>query len=141
MIPAWLRLLLPACVLFSCSVARAALEIARDGKSAYVIVIGVDANDVARRAATELQDHLKQVTGAELPVVTESTLAGGDAPQILVGRTRRTRQLLPDLDAQSLGPDGIVLKTVGADVILTGGRSRGVLYAVNTFLETAVGVR
>ena len=41
----------------------AAIEIARDGKSAYVIVVADDANDVARHAARELQDHLKQVTG------------------------------------------------------------------------------
>jgi hypothetical protein len=141
LIPTWFRLLLPACVLFCCSVAQAAIDITRDGKSAYVIVVGSDANDVARRAATDLQDHLKQVTGAELPVVTESTLAGGDAPQILVGRTRRTRQLLGDVNVQALGPDGIVLKTVGDDIILTGGRARGVLYAVNTFLETSIGVR
>ena len=120
--------------------ARAAVEIARDGRSAHVIVIGDDANDVARHAAAELQDHLEQVTGAQLPIVTESTLAG-DAPKILVGRTRLTRRLLGGLDVRTLGPDGIVLKTVANDIVLTGGRSRGVLYAVNTFLEDAVGVR
>jgi len=143
--PKLFRLLPPACalLLLCCSLAPAAasIEIARDGKSAYVIVIGGDANDVAHRAARELQEYLRQVTGAELPVMSESELAGGDAPQILVGRTKRTRQLLGDVDVQSLGADGIVLKTVGDDIILTGGRARGVLYAVNTFLEDAVGVR
>jgi hypothetical protein len=136
------RLLLPACVvLFSCSFVSAAIEIARDGKSPYVIVVGDDANDVAEHAARELRGHLEQVIGAELPIVNESALAGGDAPKILVGRTKQTRRRLPKVNSASLGADGIVIKTVGEDIILTGGRSRGVLYAVNTFLETAVGVR
>jgi hypothetical protein len=140
----WVRLfVLPAtaAVVWFASLAQAGIEIARDGKSAYVIVVADDADEVAKYAARELQDHLKQVMSAELPIVGESSLAGGDAPKILVGDTKVTRRLLPQLDSKSLGSDGIVMKTAGDDLILTGGRPRGVLYAVDTFLEDSVGVR
>src|SRR4051812_28427255 len=101
-------LLVLACGIFCGSTARAAIDIAREGKSAYVIVIGDDANDVAKYAAGQLQDYLKQVTSAELPIVSESAIAGGDAPKIIVGDTKLTRRLLPQLDEKSLGSDGIV---------------------------------
>src|SRR4051812_25588656 len=131
-------LLVLACVIFCGSTARAAINIAREGKTTYVIVIGDDANDVAKYAAGQLQDYLKQVTAAQLSIVTESAIAGGDAPKIIVGDTKLTRRLLPQFDENALGSDGIVIKSVGDNIILTGGRSRGVLYAVNTFLEDNV---
>src|SRR5688572_23582585 len=136
-------LLLPAAclVLFVASPARAAIEIARKGKSPYVIVVGDAASRTAQHAARDLQDHLKLVTGAELPIVTESTLAGGEAPKIIVGRNPLMRRLLPNVDLGALGADGIILKTVGDNIILTGGRGRGTIYAVNTFLEQSLGVR
>src|SRR5688572_22651464 len=140
--PIWIRLLLPACILVLASTfAHAAIEIARDGKSPYVIVIADDAGVVPNYAARELQELLRQVTGAQLPIVSESALAGGDAPKILVGLTRLTRQLVPGPRAASLDADGIVMKTVGDDIVLTGPPPRGILYAVNTFLEKAIGVR
>ena len=40
-----------------------------------------------------------------------------------------------------MGTEGIVIKTVGNDLILAGGRPRGTLYAVYTFLEDHVGCR
>src|SRR5206468_2271269 len=121
--------------------ANAAVELARDGKSGYAIVVADDAIAPEKTAARELQEHLKQVTGAELPIVTESDLAGGDAPRILIGQTKMTRGLLPDLKWDTLAQDGIVLRTAGPTLILAGGRPRGTIYAVNTFLEDVVGVR
>src|SRR4051812_28651612 len=102
-----------ACVFAMVSPARAALDLSREGKSAYVIVLADDAIPAEKTAAHELQDHLKQVTGAELPITPESALAGGDAPQILVGHTKLTRQLLPDQKWGALEHDGIVIKTIG----------------------------
>jgi hypothetical protein len=138
-------LLLPvACAMWcSCPAAHAAaIELARDGKSAYVIVIGDQAGQTARYAARDLQHHLKLVTGAELPIVTPATLAGGDAPKILIGRNPITREILgKEYDYAGLGDDGIVVRTVGDDIILTGGRARGTMYAVQTFLEDVAGVR
>jgi hypothetical protein len=40
-----------------------------------------------------------------------------------------------------LGADGIVIRTVGDDLVLAGGHPRGTLYAVYTFLEEHLGCR
>src|SRR4051794_15677632 len=49
-----------------------ALTLVKDGKSDYVIVLAKDAPPANRRAATELQTYLKQMSGAELPIVDDS---------------------------------------------------------------------
>jgi hypothetical protein len=59
----------------------------------------------------------------------------------MVGQTESVKRLLPDVDWKSLGYDGIVIKAKGQHLILAGGRPRGTLYAVYTFLEDIVGCR
>src|SRR5690606_19567395 len=49
--------------------------------------------------------------------------------------------LLPNQNWSSLTSDGIVIKTVGKNLVLAGGRPRGALYAVFQFLESSVGCR
>ncbi len=45
----------------------------------------------------------------------------------------------PTFTTDGLGTDGIVIRTVGNDLILAGGAPRGTLYAVYSFLEDYVG--
>ena len=109
------------------SPAAANLKLASDGKTDYVIVVAPDAIPAEHTAAHELAEHLKLATGAEFPIK-----ATADGPKhILIGGPQ------PD----DLGHDGIVIKTDGQRLILAGGRPRGTLYAVSTFLEDVVGVR
>lgn len=117
-----------------------ALTLAKDGKTEYVIVIAADAIPAEKTAATELSGTLKQVTGAEFAVVSERQAAPG-ARQILVGPSGRVRRAAPDVNWSSLAADEIVLRTAGSTLILAGGRPRGTLYAVYTFLEDIVGCR
>ena len=124
-----------------CTSARGdGLTLVSEGKTDYLIALPAAPEDPVRKAAEELRDHLRQVTGVELKIVSEDELAAG-APQITVGPTKRLKQLAPKLDLDSLGHDGIVIKTVGKDLILAGEGTRGTLYAVNTFLEDVVGCR
>ena len=111
-----------------------------DGKSDYVIVLPATPQPAETTAAQELQEHLAQVTGVKLPVASEQEVAAG-AKQICVGPSARARQILPSLDVAQLGPDGIVMKTAGTNLVLAGQGSRGSLYAVYTFLEDVVGCR
>lgn len=125
------------------------LTLSQDGKSDYIIVLPAEPVAAQQTAAKELQTHLKQVTGAELPIVSEADLASGKTaaetlkgrPQIVIGPSERMKTLLPDLDTAKLGDDTIVIKTVGKDLVLAGQLPRGPLYAVYTFLEETVGVR
>ena len=126
----------------SAGVAAAAdgLTLARDGESDYVIVIPGEVTLVEQTAARELSDHLAEVTGARLPVVSDAAAPVG-APRVVLGHGALTKELLPDLDVRKLGPDAIVIKTVGRDLVLVGHQRRGTLYAVYTFLEDTVGIR
>ena len=117
-----------------------AVTLAANGKASCSIVISKDAIAPEKRAAAELQGFLKQVTRAEFAIRTESQVKP-DAAQILVGPSQRAKRLAADVDWASLGHDGIVIRTVGNKLILAGGRTRGTLYAVYTFLEDTVGCR
>ena len=114
--------------------------LARDGKSDYVITVPDEPTAVETTAANELQSHLEQVTGAKLEILPEGKVPA-ERKQIVVGACKRLAQLLPDVKLDALGYDGIVMKTVGDNLVLAGHAKRGTLYAVYTFLEDAVGCR
>jgi len=123
-----------------CTALAAPLVLVREGHSDYVIVTPAEALPAERTAATELQSFLREATGAELPIRLETEVAP-EARQVLVGPSSRLKEWVPDVDWPALGSDGLVLKTVGPHLILAGGRPRGTLYAVYTFLEEVVGCR
>ena len=113
------------------------LILADEGVSRAVIVVSREATAPEKHAARELADFLKQTTDTEFQTVDQYVesqtclLVGGDA----------TRWVLPEFSADALAPEELILRTVGKDVILAGGRPRGTLYAVYTFLEDIVGCR
>ena len=109
------------------------------GKSVYVIALAADAIGAEQTAARELQEHLKQMSGAILPIKSESEVPE-KAPQILVGGGPRVQWLVEQPNVKSLGADGFFITTSGNRIILAGGRPRGTLYAVYEFLE-ALGCR
>ena len=56
----------------------------RDGKPTATIVIATKAPEPAKFAAKELQGHVRKITGATLPVKTDSEKVEG--PRILLGQ-------------------------------------------------------
>lgn len=120
--------------------AQAAPALARDGRTTYVIAVAGDAIPAEEKAARELAEYLRQITGATFATRPEAQVPA-TAPQILVGAGARVKQLLPGQDWAALGADSVVLKTVGRNLVLAGGRPRGTLYAVYQFLEEQAGVR
>jgi|TARA_B100000809_G_scaffold221325_1_gene229539 alpha-glucuronidase len=111
-----------------------AFTLAENGQAQAVII--VDANGQAsRHAADELRSFLLQVTGADFPMYHQ--LQPG-VQNVLVG-TVAARMLDPDFSTEGLGEDGLVIRTVGDQLILAGGAPRWTLYAVYTFLEDHVG--
>lgn len=111
--------------------------VARKGKAAAVIVQPQTATAAERHAASELASFLEQVTGAPFAVAAK---APKGSPRILVGPDA-ARLVLPEFSIKDLGTDGIVLQTVGNDLVIAGGRPRGTLYAAYTFLEDYAGCR
>ena len=125
---------------FCASAGGDGLVLVSKGKTNYVIALPAAADDPVRKAAEELRDHLRQVTGVELKIVSEDDVAL-HAAKIVVGPAKCLKQLAPQLDLNSLDHDGIVIKTSGNNLILAGRGTRGALYAVYTFLEDVVGCR
>jgi len=114
-----------------------AMTIAQDGTAKAVIVIAADATESERHAADELADFLRQITGAEFEI--QAPPAAGQS-RLLIG-PGAAKLAEANFSTDGLGSDGIVIRTVGDDLILAGGRPRGTLYAVYTFLEEHVGCR
>lgn len=68
------------------------LVLAQDGKTDYVIAQSVNASPSEQYAATELQKFLKEISGAEFPVITD------DKPlqpcEIILGQNKHLAKLL-----------------------------------------------
>lgn len=114
--------------------------LATDGTSSYLIAVAEDALVPEQTAARELQEHLQAITGAVMPIVNESATAGRETV-IYIGQTQAFAETFPEIDLAALGEDGIVLRSAGPRLFLSGGRPRGTLYAVYTFLEDYLGCR
>ena len=112
---------------------------AADGKSTYTIVGDPQAVDMEYFAALELAHYLEEISGSR-PAVTSKADPGSER-NIYMGRSAEVDAMLPDVNWDKLGTDGIVIRTVGKNLVLSGGRPRGTLFAVYTLLQDTLGCR
>jgi len=113
------------------------IVLARDGGTDYTIVQANNATEPEKFAAEELAMFLKRVTGAVFSIVKEDSLSDKDAKCIYVGWTDFSAS--NGIDAESLGEEEWIIRTKGDNLVLTGGRPRGTMYAVYEFLENQIG--
>jgi len=113
------------------------VTISENGVAKAVIVIAEDAGEPEQHAAAELADFLEQITGAKFEIVNPPA---AKQSRLLVG-SKAAKSAAADFSTEGLGTDGIIIRTVGNDLILAGGHPRGTLYAVYTFLEDELGCR
>jgi hypothetical protein len=78
-------------VLAISSAAQGGVELVKDGRAVSEIVIAPDAIQAVKLAAQDLQKHLKQMSGAELPIL--ETPSPGVASRVYVGESQCTREL------------------------------------------------
>jgi hypothetical protein len=117
--------------------------LAQAGKPQAVIHLGGNASQFLRWVAGELQGHLKQLSGAEFPVVVGDQLPHGK-PVIALGGPN-TNPLAAEAERAGgvrfagLKPDGFVLKRVelnGTPLLVVGGNDEtGTMYAAYELLE------
>jgi hypothetical protein len=98
----------------------ASLDLVRDGKSDYTIWLAPDAIPAERRAADELSNYIAEMTGAKLPVVAAA---------------KPTGKLIRLEPLSGAGAEQFSWKQDGRDLVIAGGRPRGVLYGVYTLLD------
>ncbi len=115
-----------AIALLSLCPAAMAITLAEGGKTQYTIVAGPTVQE--KTAANELADFLQQVTGATFPI---SDHAGGRMIQVAYSAGA----------GGQMSTDGIIIRTDGDNLILSGGMPRGPMNAVHTFLEDYAGCR
>ena len=113
--------------------APASLKLAANGRTDYTIVVAKEASLSERRAAAELQNFLGEITSARFPVALDGSTPSGNL--ILVGRSRITDGLKLNIPYEKLGAEGFAIKTAGRHLVIAGGRQRGTMYGVYTFLE------
>lgn len=117
--------------------------IAMNGKSPYAIVLSASPSASERHAAEELKTCIARATGAELPVVADTDTRAKEPPRIFVGFGEAASKQLAGgspVAADSLGDEGFIIRTVKSgrdvpDIVIAGGRLRGTMYGVYTFLD------
>jgi hypothetical protein len=112
---------------------RADLVLAVDGTTSYRIVVSDTRTAAVDYAAAELQRFLHDISGAPFEIVPESK--AGKGPAILLGPSRRVGRTGLVAAANTLRGDGVLIKTVGRDLVLLGDGERGLLNSVYVFLE------
>ena len=136
----WLLLAAVACCAFAAQTARTEeLVLAEGGQSAYRIVVADDASPSTRHGAEELQTFLGQMTGAKLPIVSDTQPPA--EREIILGDNAHLRKLGLKVDFQELGHEGYVIRTAGSNLVIAGGSLRGNMYGVYGLLEDHLGCR
>jgi hypothetical protein len=125
-------------LLLTSVIARAGLLLAEREEAKCVVLVDPAATAPERNAANELAVTLRQITGADFLVRT-NTQAPDHA--ILIGSGEAARREFAEVPFDALGAEELVIKTKGSRLLLAGGRPRGTLYAVSRFLQDQCGVR
>ncbi len=115
------------------------LTLVEEGNSKYTIVLSEKASLSERYAAKELQKTLKKISSYEMDILSIS-----DAPadhRIFVGQNPLTDSLLSGLELSEFGDEDFLIQTKGNDLFILGGKKRGTMYGVFTFLEDYLGCR
>lgn len=102
-----------------------------DGHSDYSIVLSNDASVSEKTAAKELQQYIKEISGAILPVKNVKS-----GKSIFVGWNKSSGVAKPKASSETF-----TYKTLGNDLYIYGGSQRGSMYGVYSFLENELGVR
>lgn len=123
------------------------LTLVKDGQPASVIITNGKPKEGQTRAAAELQDHIRIMTGATLPIVKENQLQSDPSKVlILIGQSNLAKAR--GVDTSSLEPETLIVKTAQGALVLAGedgGSSSnartGTLWAVYDFLQDQLGCR
>ena len=102
------------------------LELSAGGKSSYRIVVGLGGSVQDHHAAEVLQRYLKEISGAELPIINDDNVLGDR--EIVIGCNRHVDLLDARLGREPFGEEAFRIKTVGKHLVIVGGSPRGVLY-------------
>ena len=123
-----LSLLLILWTFTSCN--RDGIELVHEGQSNYEIVIMGRATESQHESAEILQRYLYEISGAKLGIVEEAS------------QTVEKQKIYLGIDYERhLEADGISIRTLDKNLLLSGGSDKATKYAVYEFLERYVNCR
>ncbi|NOY61128.1 MAG: DUF4838 domain-containing protein [Calditrichaeota bacterium] len=131
-------LLLGCLLVFSC-LQNPKILLVREGQSDYVIVISDNASPSEKYAAKELQKTIEKTSDNKMPIV--SVTNAPNTKRIFIGQSSLTDSLLSKTYTDNMSGEEFFIRTVGRDLLIVGGRKRGTMYGVFTFLEDYLGCR
>jgi hypothetical protein len=102
------------------------------------IVIPEDASPSEAYAAEEFQSHLARATGVRLEIARTTNRPDR---HVLIGVSPAMRHSPVGFVVEDYGPEDLRIVARDNDIAIAGGRPRGTLYGVYTFLEDYLGVR
>jgi len=106
-----------------------------DGGTAYEIVIADRASESEWWAAQELQHWLAEIGGCSFPIRTTSNRRRAKH-RILIGYNPESSILLGEFHQKPEDSDeSFTYRNIGPDVVIWGGRQRGSMYGIFSFLE------
>ena len=115
--------------LLSCT-KQSHIAIVENGTTEYEIILPDNSDKIVEKAASELQFYLEKISSVTVPIV-EHNNTNTHVKYIFVGRKEDNLK----------SPHSILIKNEGENIVITGGSSQSVLYAVYEFLETQTGCR
>jgi hypothetical protein len=116
------------------------ITLAEAGRARCQIVAAPDADGIEAYAAKTLAGYLKEMTGAEFPVVSPNEFKA-DRAAIFVGLSEPAMKRLESEPLAKLRDQEHVARSVGQDILLYGKGHRASLDAVMEFLENSLGWR
>ena len=139
-----MKISVSTCLIFLATIAgpavtTSAIEIVRDGKSVACIVVAPDATEQVRHAASILQHHVAESSGAQLEIVT-TTKPPSSLVAVYLGRGPWIETF--KIDQHGLAVDGFEIRFPDdRSIVIVGANEWGTEYGVYEFLERYVGVR
>jgi len=112
------------------------ITLVSNNKSEYQIVISDSASNWDSLAANELQNYLTEISGYQFPLINDSSPI--TSKEIIVGFNHHSENL--DLSPIK-NEDGFIIISEGEKLYLVGGKRKGTLNAVYTFLEKYLNCR
>lgn len=125
-------------VMWMCMLPAQGFTLVKNGKCDHSILLGASPSPSEKHAADELQKFIEEISGAKLQIISEPAQS---AKMIVIGACNTQKKIAPGMDIASLGEEGFAIKTAGPHLIIAGGKLRGTMYGVYSFLEDVLGCR
>ncbi len=100
-----------------------------NGKSDYKIIISKFASKWDSLAAFELRNYIKKISGVVLPIKNDDEPFS--SKEVIIGKNKRSL----NIDDSIIKYDGFIIKTECEKIYFIGGKEKGTLNAVYSFLE------